>query len=425
MVHFLREGLICLESPWDEHQLYDLVKGRSRPLDAEQARLSRALIRGLDDDTVQEAIAALGDDVVQRREEAFDRVLRARLEELDADFSWLAPPGSKQLIQLCELCHSLLRHSRQDLDQLPVLPETSVRRALLLRERLEPGAEVALVGDDDLVCVPAALLGLRPTVLELDHDLIDVIHFLAARLGLTIEIEQLDLKQPLPERRIASFDAFCTDPEASRECVTLFLSRGMALTRPGGFGLMACAEEHERLVEEILAACSATRRKRYRRFANYRDMTAILAPYRSDLHAVEVTPEATPIVPADAVYEESLFPFGLSRGHHLIATFEGCSRTQSEDGKDELGELLRDVIGGQREQVTVEEHRPLPIRVLSARSSTSDGEAQITVHAGGHMATLTISPAPETEEAVSTLTKRATAALGAQRVRFETLRRLE
>lgn len=419
---YLREGLLQLEALDGSHRLLEIETGREQELDQGQAELARRLITGIEDEQETErALEQLGPEVVEQRDEPFDRVLGRRLEELDQEFSWTTPGSAKPLVRLCQLAHSMLRHARLDLDQLPVLPETAARRALLLRRSCGPGAEVALVGDDDLVAVGAALLGLRPTVLDLDPDLAATLRRLSQRLGLPIEVHQLDLRQPLPRPLRGRFQAFCTDPETSRECINLFLSRGLSLLAPGGIGLVAGAEEWEHLIEEARSATGARRIGLLRRAGNYRDWTAKLSTYRSDLHLLAVDQECTPLVGADERFEGSLFPFGLARAEHLVATGRGCSPGAGK-GRG-LIDLLKTLVGDDEQETSISDGRPFPLRVVTAEGPR--GQAQATVHADGSTINLDLWPAPATEADARRVAEAITEALGTTDTQLRSLRRLE
>jgi hypothetical protein len=424
---YLTEGLVCLESPWEEHHLFDLRDGSYHAISARAADLARQLIRGVSDEAWSglEGSADI-EAFVEDRDTPFDEVLREKLAALDDSFGWTLPPDSEELLRLCEQAHSLLRHSRQDLDQLPVLPETATRRALeLARLFREAGIErprLALVGDDDLISIPAAALGMRPTVFDLDRDLTAIIRLIAEHLELSIEVVELDLKAPLPSELVGRFDGFCTDPETSRECITCFMSRAVALTRPGGVGLIANAEEWQPLLDEAIQASRLERPRLYRRFANYRDMTATLAHYRSDLHVLAVGAETKPLVPAEERFEGALFPFGLATGHHLLARLEGCNGVDLASGPA-LPTLLRELVEESGATPRVEDGNPLPLRVVTATSDR--GKAQATVSDDGRTVEVDLTPVPTDDDSLKAIAQRLQDRLGAGSMKLRSLRRLE
>jgi hypothetical protein len=416
---YLQEGWLCLESAEGTHELFNVTDGARRPLDRAAYDAALKLLRGREGEQGQALAALIGTDQVEERTAPFDRVVQQRLAELDESFDWMLPAEARPLLAQCQKAHSLLRHWRQDLDQLPVLPETALRRALVLqRIAPRPDATVALVGDDDLVAVPAAALGLRPTVFDLDDDLLATHSQLAQQLGLSIETVSLDLKQPLPPAYRGFFDLFATDPETSRECICLFFSRALALCRAGGRGIIACAEEWQPLFDEAREAMAVERTALYRRFNNYREGTLALASYRSDLHSVSSGPQARPLIAPQERFEGDLFPFGLAAGDHLVATARHCHEEALRG--PQLPALLQEILG--KDQVRIEDRRPFPVRVVTAESP--EGRAQATVHADGHTVNLDISPWNEDKEATP-IGRKLTDRLGAQDMTMRCLRRLE
>ena len=378
-------------------------------------------MRGLEGDEAAAQASVLGEGRTEVLEEPFDRVLRRRLAQLDGLFSWMVSDEDRWLVRLCEVAHSALRHSRGELDQLPVLPETAARRALLLRKVVGKGARVALVGDDDLLAVAAAAVGLAPTVLDVDSDLIELYRIIAPRLGLDISLREVDLREPLPEDLLGSFDAFCTDPENSRECVCLFLSRGVSLLRPEGFGLVAGAEEWRELIDEASAQMSLRREGLMCRFANYRSVTFQLASYRSDLHGFRVPPDVEPLVAVDETYVGHLFPFGLAGEAHLIATARKCVPANLTG--QGLIELAAAIVDGGSGNPRVEDKSPFPVRLISAEGDA--GRLQITVHADGSTVDFDLSPSPASDELVRSVARQLEERLGAGSLELKTLRRLE
>lgn len=420
-VRYLREGLLCLSDLEERVVLYDLESAEVLPLEPATADIVWQLLEGVDDPDAREAVELLGEDLTQESDEPFDPVLRRMLAELDRPFSWLLPPGARWLVDLCETAHSALRHIRDELDQLPVLPETAARRALLLRGRLEEGARVALVGDDDLLAIPMAALGLRPTVFDVDETLLAAHRRIAARLGLEIERRILDLHDPLPPDLLGRYDAFCTDPETSRECVTLFLSRGVSLVRPGGVGLTACAEEWVHLVEAAADEMRVRREGLLRRFGNYRSSRVRLAPYRSDLFVLAVAEGIEPIVPPGERYEGYLFPFGLTGEDHLLATIRGCDPRRLRG--PELAELAAELAGERNAPARIEDRCPFPVRQVTA--SGDHRTVQVTVHADGTTVDLDMAPSPASNDEAMGLGQRLADTLGARELSLKTLRRLE
>ena len=127
------------------------------------------------------------------------------------------------------------------LDQAPCIPDTAMRRALLMLQNgaLE-GKRVLLLGDDDSVSIAIGLLGraLRQndlikgdltravTVIDADERRISFLRDTAAREQLSIEVVHHDLRRPLPAGLLRAFDVIETDPPYTLEGARLFLGRG-------------------------------------------------------------------------------------------------------------------------------------------------------------------------------------------------------
>ncbi len=135
------------------------------------------------------------------------------------------------------------------LDQSHGLPETALRRALLMyREGALEGKEVLLLGDDDLVSVAIGLLGCgeeeqgdkgavrvrRLVVVDVDRRFLEHIAGAGRRWGFAVETVWHDLRDPLPEALQGAFDTVETDPPYTLPGLRLFLSRALEALRPGG-----------------------------------------------------------------------------------------------------------------------------------------------------------------------------------------------
>jgi predicted methyltransferase len=103
---------------------------------------------------------------------------------------------------------------------------------------------VAMLGDDDFLSIALCLAGKpeKVTVFEIDERIVEYIERTAARLGLPIEVECRDLREPLPRSFNGTYDTFVTDPSETMEGLKMFLGRGLNLLkreegRAGYFGL--------------------------------------------------------------------------------------------------------------------------------------------------------------------------------------------
>lgn len=147
------------------------------------------------------------------------------------------------------------------IDQSFGTAETSLRRALLaLHYGVLQGTQIAMIGDDDLVAVAAALLikhvdeeqTSRFTVFDIDERLLYYIEELARREQLPIDVEYCDFREPVPEGFTSQYDAFFTDPPYTDKGCALFVSRGLQCLRRNS-GLHAFLSYGQKSPGEMLA----------------------------------------------------------------------------------------------------------------------------------------------------------------------------
>jgi hypothetical protein len=132
------------------------------------------------------------------------------------------------------------------LDQAPCMPDTAMRRALLMLQNgaLE-GKRVLLLGDDDSVSIAIGLVGraLRQgdltrgiTVVDADERRLAFLRDIAAREQLALDVVHHDLRRALPAGLLRSFDTIETDPPYTLEGARLFLARGCEALAPEADG---------------------------------------------------------------------------------------------------------------------------------------------------------------------------------------------
>jgi predicted methyltransferase len=117
------------------------------------------------------------------------------------------------------------------LDQAFALPETSMRRALLmLSEGDLEGRNILLLGDDDLTSIALGLFRLagKITVFDVDSRLLGLIEGASNSEDLGIECVHHDLRNPLPGSHRSYYDVVFTDPPYTLPALNLFLSRGIS-----------------------------------------------------------------------------------------------------------------------------------------------------------------------------------------------------
>jgi hypothetical protein len=166
-----------------------------------------------------------------------DPILRRVLEDLDRrylDTRTLTGRVASAYEKLLS-AHATRKRFLGLVGQCPTLVETSLRRALEVGDAAEVGAQrVLCVGDDDLVSIGLAALGHDVTVFDVDDYLLNFLRMVSESLGLHIEIREQDLCDPLTYQASKPFDVFLTDPMSNRDCIEIFVSRGLELLRVGG-----------------------------------------------------------------------------------------------------------------------------------------------------------------------------------------------
>jgi hypothetical protein len=208
------------------------------------ARLVRGV--GVPRRTVEEMLAALGDDVVEDPGAG----PRLRPDRVDAYRPLLAPGGSGSLgpaggapgpepdrravhDDLSALIAAAPR-ARADLDHVAATATTALARAVWLRDNYDlAGARLLCAGDHDLTSLAAASLipGLRVTVVDVDEELLDFVGEQAARRRLPVRMLFADLRFGLPPSVAGDADLVFTDPPYTPDGVALFCARGAEALR--------------------------------------------------------------------------------------------------------------------------------------------------------------------------------------------------
>ena len=132
--------------------------------------------------------------------------------------------------------------ARPELDQTHCTVATKLRRVLRLQAaHALAGQRILLLGDDDLISVaiaafaawsghPAAVR--RLAVADTDPEVLDWIGKQAGRTGVSVDLIEHDLREPLPAELSGGFDVVMTDPPYTVAGAELFLSRAVAALAP-------------------------------------------------------------------------------------------------------------------------------------------------------------------------------------------------
>ncbi len=122
-------------------------------------------------------------------------------------------------------------------DQGFISEEGVIRRVEYMYERGDLlGADIFIMGDDDLLSIALALTRLpnRVQVVEIDERLVSFINKIAKEIDLPLAAETFDAQNPLPEKFQKVFDVFVTDPVETLPGLTLFVSRATASLKGKG-----------------------------------------------------------------------------------------------------------------------------------------------------------------------------------------------
>lgn len=162
------------------------------------------------------------------------------------------------------------------LDQCPVTVLSSVRRISLAADRGLMRKDLIFLGDCDLSSIAAGLI-MQPgriQVLELDPHLLHFLRNQSHQYNIKIDVEQCDLRAPVPDKFQGKFDAVFCDPPASLEGMKMFFLRGKEVLKKGGLGfftVVPCFLDKKRLyqIQEWLTSLGFLIEERYKNFHQY------------------------------------------------------------------------------------------------------------------------------------------------------------
>ncbi len=139
----------------------------------------------------------------------------------------------KEQLEIIEKYSKLRGQPNTVIDQSFATPLTSLFRVLAMSHHYDLFYHnYAFMGDSDLTSLALALFvhpSSRIVVFDIDSKLRKIINLINEELDLNIEFVKHDLRKPLPESYINSFDCFITDPPYTQTGVQLFVSRGIQL----------------------------------------------------------------------------------------------------------------------------------------------------------------------------------------------------
>lgn len=135
---------------------------------------------------------------------------------------------------------------KRDYDQFFATPETSVAKALVLKDKglLQYNSKLALIGDDDFVSMSISMLTslkkmppIQTTILDIDDDILNTIKIIAQDQHYTnITVQKYDARNKLLTQFQGKFDVVMTDPPYTKTGIELFLTRAIELLDPSNPG---------------------------------------------------------------------------------------------------------------------------------------------------------------------------------------------
>ena len=156
------------------------------------------------------------------------------------------PDRAAALLPALERAAAAMPAAKLDLDQTHCTADTKLRRVLRMHEAgALAGQRVLVLGDDDLVSVAIAAVaaelgtGFRPrrlAVVDCDRDLLGYLGGVLDGLGLSADLVEHDVREPLPAPLAGAFDVVTTDPPYTVAGAELFLSRAVTALAGGGGG---------------------------------------------------------------------------------------------------------------------------------------------------------------------------------------------
>ena len=313
----LGDGIILSIGPV-QTQLVGLEQDFEVPIDYRfVSSVEKLTLHGMVDESTPFLDRLLQEKVVVEGQAGPDPVIEKKLRTLDEPFfsSYRHTLSRKALdaYALLVAAHSRRKRFYERVGQCPILPEAALRRALLVGDAEEVGAlEVLCVGDDDLVSIALAALGHRVTVFDIDDYLIQFLGNTARDLNLDIRVKAQDLRDPIEDETLESFDCFLTDPMSNRDCFEIFLSRAFSLLKTGGTGFTAVYAPVGRLFKEIQKEMGFEIDRWMSRHNRYYSRYFKLHNYESDWVQMRKTSATTPKVAPD----EFSVPLNLYREDH-------------------------------------------------------------------------------------------------------------
>jgi predicted methyltransferase len=202
----------------------------------------------------------------------------------------------------------------REYDQFLATKETMIKRALHLYSEGELlYRNILFLGDDDHTSLVASSIGrnVSVTVLDIDHRMLESIEVSSQKHNYHIKTILHDLRKPLPENMLNSFDVVFTDPPYTSSGIALFLNRGIqALRKIPTSRLYFCygnsdrARERELKIQSIVTEKGLLVREKLHHFNGYIGAESIGSV--SSLYRCDLTPQTrSDNVTAEKIYTNS------------------------------------------------------------------------------------------------------------------------
>ncbi len=269
----LREGLLALRYP-ERAALWDWQTGTEQPLSTSAFSALAAWVCRGPEPTPGPGAGPEHDPLVPAgvlrpvwtADGWVDALLARRLEQL-ADLPPDAPTAAAAVYRAIRDGHAARKVIHFDHYQMPAQPATACRRVHLLAEAAGP-QPVLLLGDDDLLSLGLAALGIPTHTVDIDGHLLRFIRQLAPQT----QTHHSDLTTGLLGALQEKFAVVFGDPMSTYPGVQAFVASALSALAPGGI-LFLCGHPRLRIIFEHLQSTY-----RLRLLACHRDFNAYYSP---------------------------------------------------------------------------------------------------------------------------------------------------
>ena len=274
----LRDGIVCIAQATDDGcqnvAAVDTATGNRWSIPGKYVKDVFRIALGSDEPPSGEYLAAEGHDLVGEFEERVDPLLRDALVRLDEQFMWFLAPlleeeGKRGIYASFLDAHASRKVIRMDLLQVPLVPAAGFARAM----RIGGGnrqLSILLLGDDDLLSIPLAMMGHRVTVLDLDPFVLALLKQVTAQQQIPpIRIVHQDMLDPFPPEWEEAYDVFCADPPEEPRMWNATLHRGLRCLKPDGRGYVSLCDPIGRLASDQATSLGGRLVEVWRRMSHY------------------------------------------------------------------------------------------------------------------------------------------------------------